>query len=270
MNKMCSVSTLKLRWKTSNRSLLHILLICLMTKCMDCQKVTPSPTPTILHSLSFVTSATLIDPLVVPTPVSLPQFTCQTGPDTQLQAYNYFLIGTDQIYLDNSQSVNCSGVITSWFYCHHIIGFREATSSLRLCVWRRANHSEERGYEVVGCNQFSTVPGDGEDFRCQYHIPSNFGELIAVEEGDYIGFYVPDSGLLPVLSLPDHDANNYQLIRNVNGFASFIKDSELQYLSCWPNCGRAILRAEIGVLIVLVAIVYLIFTIFMVYTCERK
>lgn len=244
---MCSATLLKLRWRTSNRSLL--LLICLLTTSVDCQNVTPTPTPTILHPSSFAISATSIDLLVVPTPASLSQLTCQTGPDTQ--AYDYFLIGTNQIYLDISQSVNCSGVITSWFYCHHIIGFREATSSLWLCVWRRANHSEERGYEVVGCNQFTTVPGDGEDFRCQYHIPSNVDELIAVEEGDYIGFYVPDSGLLPALSLPNHDVNNYQLIRDVHGFASFIKDSELKYLSCWPNCGRALLRAEIGALIII-------------------
>lgn len=244
MKKMYSVTLLNLRWKTSNYGSL-LSLVCLLTTSVDCQAVTPSPTSTTLHPLSSTTNATRIVPMVVPTPASLPQFTCQTGPDTQ--AYDYFLIGTNQIYLDISQSVNCFGVITRWFYCHHIIGFREATSSLRLCVWRRANHSEERGYEVVRCNQFSIVPGDGEDFRCQYHIPD---ELIAVEEGDYIGFYVPDSGLLPVLSLPDHDVDNYQVIRDVHGFASFIKDSELQYLSCWPDCGRALLRAEIGVLII--------------------
>lgn len=236
-----SITSLNLRWRTTGRSL---LLLCLFTTSVVCQRVTPSPTPSSLYPPNFATNTTRVGSLVVPTPASPPQFTCRTGPDSQ--TYNYFLIGTNHIYLDISQSVNCSGVITSWLYCHHIIGFREATSSLWLCVWRRANHSEERGYEAVGCNQFSTVPGDGEDFRCQYHIPSNPDELIPVEEGDYIGFYVPDSGLLPALSIPDHGVSNYQLIRDVEGFTSFIKDSEMQNLSCWPNCGRALVGAEIG------------------------
>ena len=240
MKKVHLDYSFNLRWIVRTR---YLIMLFLSATVVVSQEVSPSPiqNTTLYSSLS---SATLYGPLVIPTPSSLPQYTCKTGPDTQ--AYGNVLIRTNHIYLDISNPVNCSGVITSWLYCHYIIGFRNATSSLWPCVWRRANNSEELGYEIVGCNPFVTVPGDGESFRCRYHIPSNPDELITVEEGDYIGFYVPDSGLLPALSIPRLDISSYQLVRDVGGFTSFVRDSEMRNISCTPNCGRALLRAEIG------------------------
>jgi hypothetical protein len=115
-------------------------------------------------------------------------------------------------------------------------------------VWRRSLNSNESepGYENVGCNKFVIVPGDGEEFRCRDFVPSNPADVIEVEEGDYIGFYVPDSGLLPALSVLDENSELDQLlrVRNVTGFTSYLKDSELRLVT--PISGSALLRAEIG------------------------
>ena len=65
-----------------------------------------------------------------------------------------------------------------------------------------------------------------------------------MEEGDYIGFYIPDVGLFVGLSSSIYDEGNYQLERNVTGFSDFIEDSELRNTTDTP--GRALLSAEIG------------------------
>ena len=158
--------------------------------------------------------------------------------DLTLKTSEMVIIGTNKIYLDVSKPINCSGAITSWQYCHFIIGFRNASSGLWPCVWRQSNDSEASSYENVGCNKFTVVPGDGDNFRCQYFIPSNPADVIEVKEGDYIGFYVPDSGLLPALSQVDDNAGDDQLlrVRNVTGFTSYLKDSELR--NCQSTIGQ--------------------------------
>ncbi len=230
------------RHGTVGRSLLicFILLVEFGLKVAALSSQTISPSRRILS-----TTFTTIVNSVVPTPTPLPPNTCWSGPDTE-EYQNVFGIGTNVVYLDLSKPINCSGAIISWRYCHRVIGFRHTSSGLRPCVWRRSNinDSSETGYENVGCNTFIVVPGDGDNFRCQSFVPSNPADVIEVEEGDYIGFYVPDSGLLPALSPVDNSAGPDQLLRarNVTGFTSYLKDSELVFV----NSGSALLRAEIG------------------------
>ena len=96
----------------------------------------------------------------------------------------------------------------------------------------------------VGCNEFAIIPGAGEDLRCGEYAPTNPTKMIRVEEGDYIGFYIPDSGLFMALSDSVYDEGHYQLERNETGFSNFIGDWELRNAS--STAGRALLRAEIG------------------------
>lgn len=224
-----------------------LCLIILSTEEIRGQHVTSSPHRS---DSAAVTSSPV---RVSPTPTPLPQYTqCRTGPNTQ--AYDYIIITTDNIYLDISEPVQCSGFVTRWHYCHYLVGFRDAPAGLWPCVWRRSNSSEDgggggggEGFEVVGCNKITVISGEGEDYRCRSHDPTlNPDEVIRVEEGDYIGFYVPDSGLFPALSLPDHEPGRFQMYRNESGFSSFLMESELRNVSCTPICGRALLSAEIS------------------------
>ena len=232
--------------KFSVRHALFVVCLLLMSSSFGYGMiVTPSPTQSSSSSLqSQSIPLTTLDP--TPSPDLDPPYNCSTRTGPEGEDFNQFLIATNRVYLDISESVNCSGVIVKWRICHFIIGFRNATSSLSFCAWRSSNNSDEVTYEIVGCNTLTTIPGDGESFRCRQYAPKNPAEFLTVEEGDYIGFYVPDSGLLPALSVGENDENSYQMIRNVTGTASFLRRSELRPLSCTPLCGRALLKADIG------------------------
>ena len=237
------------RHKVIGRPLLIYIIIILVGFG---QKVATSSNPTVSPSRhissTIYTGTSGLSSSLVPTPSPLPPNICWSGPDTE--EFQNVIIRTSTIYLDLSKPINCSGAIISWQYCHYIIGFREASSGLWPCVWRRSLNlnDSEAGYENVGCNRFIVVPGDGEDFRCREFVPSNPADVIEVEEGDYIGFYVPDSGLLPALSIVNESTEFDELlrVRNVTGFTSYLKDSELRIVT--PRSGSALLRAEIGTL----------------------
>lgn len=231
------------------------MLICFIVAPAVGLKVSPSSTQATItqsFSVSSSSSASSINvsmhsqSLVLPTPTSLPHHgphTCKSGPDF-VESSNKLAV-TDHVYLDISEPVNCTGMITRWHYCHIVIGFRSTPAGLWLCVYRRSNDSD--GYESVGCNKFTIIPGNGDDFRCRYYVPPNPLDVLRVEEGDYIGFFIPDSGLFLALSPPECDAGNCQLAKNNRtGFSSFISDSELINASSIP--GRALLSAEIGTL----------------------
>ena len=216
------------------------LTMMLSTKKIQGQEVTPSPSLVITQTSHAGTSS------ISPTPTPLPQYTCRTGPDTQ--DFRHFIIRTNTIYLDISEPVSCSGFITRWHYCHYVIGFRNTLAGLRPCVWRRSNTSVEE-FEVVGCNNITVVPGEGENTQCRSHDPTlDPDQVIFVEEGDYIGFYVPDSSLFPTLAPIDNDRQPL-LFRSNTGFVSSFLESELENASCAGevSCGRALLNAEIGI-----------------------
>lgn len=197
-------------------------------------KMAPSPTTP--------SSSTLMN--VLPTPSLLPQQTCLAGPE--IKEYDHFLIRTDRIYIDVSEPVNCSGIITRWHYCHRLIGFRDANVALWPCIWRRSNTSES--FENIGCNGITIIPGEGDSHRCSSYDPTvNPAELLEVEAGDYIGFYVPDSGILPSLADPEVANNIYTIHRNESGFVNVVYDYETRIVTgCSPSCGRPVLKAEIG------------------------
>ncbi len=198
------------------------------------------------------TAATSSVGLIMPTPSPLSQHMYKTGPHfnnlvnsvDNINAYR--LAVTNHVYLDNSESVPYSGVITRWYYCYVIIGFHYVSSGLRPCVWRRSKlNDSSAGYERIGCNDFTVIPGEKDGLQCQYFAPLSPSDFIRVEKGDYIGFYVPDAGLFLPFSLPDDDdTDSYQLQRIAMGFAPFIKDKELRNATTQP--GRALLSAEIG------------------------
>ena len=223
----------------------EILLICFVVSPGAGLMISPSSStqatqsPPISSSSTAAATSTSNYP-VLPTLSPQPPHACMSGPDFKRTSGE--VVVTDRIYLDISEPVNCSGVITSWTYCHFVIGFRDKSSGLWPCIWRRSNDSS--GYENIGCNKFTIVPGDGSDIRCHDYVPSNPSDFIRVEEGDYIGFYVPDSGLFIALSEYKYDEGHYQSERNETGFSTFIGDSELRNTS--STSGRALLRAEIG------------------------
>ena len=218
--------------------------------------LTMSPSNSSTQASFFTTSSSTtssISPTSLPTP---PHSMCRTGPqfdnflpDVADNINTYSLAVTDHVYLDNSDPVPCSGVITRWHYCFVVLGFHNLSSGLQPCVWRRSNPKDNSsaGYVKVGCNEFAIVPGERDGLQCQYFAPLSHSDFIRVEEGDYIGFYVPDAGLFVPFSLPsddDDDAGSYQQQRIAMGFAPFIKDSELRNATTQP--GRALLSAEIG------------------------
>lgn len=205
----------------------------------------PSPSLSSSYAATF-TSRSSSPAAVLPTISPLPtRHTCTSGPEF-VQASGT-ITTTDRIYLDLSQPVNCTGVVTSWYFCHYIIGYRDIPSGLWPCVWRRSNDSS--GYDKIGCNKIMLLPGgEVNDLKCRQFVPSDPSDFISVEEGDYIGFYIPDVGLFIGLSSPIYDEGNYQLERNVTGFSDFIEDFELRNTTDTP--GRALLRAEIGQLLI--------------------
>lgn len=229
-------------------SIFFIILAGLGQKVATSSNLTITPSRLISSTSPTTTAYTSVySSSLVPTPSPLPPNICWSRPDTD--EFQNVIIGTNRMYLDLSKPVNCLGAIVSWQYCHYIIGFRNASSGLWPCVWRRSNSNDsdlEGGYENVGCNRFIVVPGDGDEFRCRTFVPSSPADVIEVEEGDYIGFYVPDSGLLPALSIVNENSGPHELlrVRNVTGFTSYLKDSELRFVN--PPSGSALLQAEIG------------------------
>lgn len=197
----------------------------------------PTTTPT---TTTIATTSSRFPSLPIQSPLPL-HSTCQTGPEF-VDKVSGRITETDHVYLDLSQPVNCSGVITRWYYCHIVIAFRNTPSELWPCVWRQSSYLE--GYETIGCNRFKIIPGDGDTIRCRLYVPPNPSDLLRVKEGDYIGFYVPDSGIILALSPASDDIGHYQLRSNKTGFSSFVADSELVRVSSEP--GRALLSAEIG------------------------
>ena len=208
----------------------------LVSPSLSTQAIEPSPSLSSSHAATSTSSSP-----VLPTLSPLPsQHTCTSGPE--LVQASGTVTTADRIYLDLSEPVNCTGVITSWYFCHYVIGYRDILSGLWPCAWRKSNDSS--GYDKVGCNKITFVPGEGKQFRCRKYVPSHPSDFIRVEEGDYIGFYVPDVGLFVAFSSSVYDEGHYQLERNDTGFFDFIEDSELRNATSTP--GRAMLNAEIG------------------------
>ena len=205
----------------------------------------------------FITSSSTTSSvsITISTPPPILQRLCRTGPQFDNLSWpdvadndinpNRIAV-TNHVYLDSSEPAPCSGVITRWHYCYVVIGFHNISSGLQPCVWQRSNPNDSNaGYEKIGCNEISIIPGERDGLQCQSFAPLSHSDLIRVEEGDYIGFYVPDAGLFLPFSPPEDDTDSYQQRRITMGFVPFIRDSELRNATAQP--GRALLSAEIGI-----------------------
>ena len=134
-----------------------------------------------------------------------------------------------------------------WEYCHYVLGFRSTPSGIWPSIWRRAENDST--YSLVGVNKIIIVPGGNEEdsnVRCGTYTPEP-SELIKVEEGEYVGFFLPDSGLFVAVSSIEIDPDKFQLVNEKFGFTDFLNESELINSSTFP--GRALLRAVIGELL---------------------
>ena len=153
------------------------------------------------------------------------------------------LLETDKIYIDLNEPLRCSGVIVRWDYCHYVLGFRGTRSGIWPSIWQRAENDST--YSLVGVNRITIIPGNEQDstVRCGSYTPQPW-ELIKVEEGQYVGFFLPDSGLFVALSSFDDDPGKFQLERESFGFTNFLNESEL--INSSTVLGRALLRAVIG------------------------
>ena len=120
-----------------------------------------------------------------------------------------------------------------------MIGFRGIPASVWPCVWRRVN---DTGYSRVGLNRITITPAIGDEYHCSNYTPRP-EELIQVEIGDIIGFYVPENGLFIAAASSSEDSY-FQFQRAEPGFAQFVNDSDLVQVG--STSGRALLGATIG------------------------
>lgn len=163
---------------------------------------------------------------------------CMTGPAMQ-ESNSIFVNGRQ--YLSDSGEVACSGPITAWHFCHYVIGFRH----LQMELWAGAWRLEGDTFNLVGLNVIIVdPPGYEEDrLRCVDHQVDPF-EWIEAQEGDYIGFFLPDNGVFVASASPQSDPDHQQHQRSEYGYASSFNASEVEVAAA--SFGRAILRAEIG------------------------
>ena len=99
----------------------EILLICFVVSPGAGLMISPSSStqatqsPPISSSSTAAATSTSNYP-VLPTLSPQPPHACMSGPE--LKGTSSEVVVTDRIYLDISEPINCSGVITSWTYCH--------------------------------------------------------------------------------------------------------------------------------------------------------
>ena len=159
---------------------------------------------------------------------------CLTGPP--LQETNAIFANGRQ-YLGSTAEVQCDGVIISWHFCHHVIGFRHLEMALWAGAWRR----EEDEYNLVGLNVILVEPpGYGENRLCvDYDVDP--ADWIETREGDYIGFFLPDNGVFIATTSAPSDPGALQMRRIEHGYAESFNASDLGSVS-----GRALISAQIG------------------------
>ena len=224
-----------------NVAVCGFLLLILATAHSDGNSTSLQATTTVSSIAAPASYSQLIR--VTLTPAATQPQMCSTGPNIgKPYPYGGFTETSNTLYIDLSVPVPCSGIIVRWNYCHLVPGFSQSPAQIWPTVWRRAN---DTGYSLVGKNIFSVIPGSGTDYRCGTLIPRSC-ERIQVEEGDYIGFYLPDSGVFVTVSTLQADPGHHQLQKRSEGFADHLNDSEL--ISAGNQTGRAQLGAIIGVL----------------------
>ena len=87
-------------------------------------------------------------------------------------------------------------------------------------------------------------PGfDGDELRCvDYRVPAS--EWIEVQQGDYIGFFMPDNGVF-VASASTHSDPKYHQFQKIGyGYDESFNASNVQQATV--STGRAVVQAVIG------------------------
>ena len=163
---------------------------------------------------------------------------CVTGPTMQ-DSNSIFVNGRQ--YLSDSGEVECNGIVTAWYFCHYVIGFR----LVDMAIWAGAWRLKDDFYELVGLNVIKVdAPGyGGEQLRCM-DIQLKASEWFDVQEGDYTGFYLPDNGVFVASASTQSDPEHRQMQRNIYGYAANFNASEVERAA--SSFGRALLRATIS------------------------
>ena len=165
--------------------------------------------------------------------------TCMTGPSVQ-HTTSTLLVGIQ--YIEASSSVECSGVIVRWYFCHFVIGYRLQEKQLWAGVWR----ADGDLFRLVGLNKLLIDPPGFSDIPLlclNYTVPSE--QWIETQDGDLVGFFTPDSnGVFIATASERSDPDQYQKRRKPFGYAEVLNASEL-FVESSQN-GRALVKAEIG------------------------
>ena len=100
-------------------------------------------------------------------------------------------------------------------------------------------------YDLVGLNVIVVEPPgfEGDELRCvDYRVPAS--EWIEVQQGDYIGFFMPDNGVFVASASTRSDPEHHQFQKIGYGYDESFNASNVQQATV--STGRAIVKAVIG------------------------
>ena len=163
---------------------------------------------------------------------------CTTGP-SMLESNHIFVNGRQ--YVSDEGEVECNGTVTSWTFCHYVIGYRLLEMEIWAGVWRRIGAE----FNLVGLNVIVLDPPGfgGDQFRC-VERQVEAADWFEAQEGDYVGFYLPDNGVFVASATPQSDPNRQQMQLSMYGYAEKFNASDL--ITAANDFGRALVRAYIG------------------------
>ena len=106
---------------------------------------------------------------------------------------------TAGLFIDSRNPSPCSGQIISWRVCYYNPCFQIAAevNSLQIVLqtWRLRNGGGTR----IGRNTFTiNIPQQPDDFQCM-NITVDPSDYITVSQGHYLGVYLTQSRVLPVV-----------------------------------------------------------------------
>lgn len=103
------------------------------------------------------------------------------------------------LYIDLDQPASCSGLIYQWNLCYYSPNpiFFGASLPIELQVWS-FNEDLTEGIKVVGHAIDVSIPENPEKFQC-ISIEVSLDDFMEVEEGDFLGVWLHENALLPVL-----------------------------------------------------------------------
>ena len=161
--------------------------------------------------------------------------TCTTGPSIQRATSTFIPAGFQ--YIEASSSVECSGVIVRWHFCHLVVDDRLQEKQLWAGIWR----ADGDLFRLVGLNKLLIDPPGffSSLIRClNYTVPSE--HWIETQDGDFVGHFTPDNNGAFISITTDPD-DRYRRRRVLFGYTEVLNTSELNRIR-----GRSLVKAEIG------------------------